>query len=393
MDPSNLQQHQHQQGMATHTPTFEDVLNCPSAKELQEQQKRSLMNRPQPEALKCPRCDSSNTKFCYYNNYSLTQPRYFCKACRRYWTKGGSLRNVPVGGGCRKNNKRISSCSSSSATSKAKSSPSSSISSHHHLHHHHQDNNNNQIYLNTNSIINPLLTFPSSLSYDTNDLTLAFGRLHKQQPTTTRQLGFDHEHHQTSYGNTNSIIGNLINSSSNSSNTANPGFIDALRSGFLDPSSGFHNFYSSYGNGISMGDHHQQHHQQQQVESNNNNNNNNGGSVINGICHEEDDDQHHRDEQVVLPNYDQVEMGLTSTTSSTITTATKQELLKDNETKILWNFPWHGQFGGEQANHHHHHNNNSIHNNIMGNVIDTSSGVRDWNGLNGWHGLVNSPLM
>ncbi|CAI9780248.1 unnamed protein product [Fraxinus pennsylvanica] len=50
----------------------------------------------------CPRCGSSNTKFCYYNNYSLTQPRYLCKGCRRYWTKGGSLRNVPVGGGCRK---------------------------------------------------------------------------------------------------------------------------------------------------------------------------------------------------------------------------------------------------------------------------------------------------
>ncbi|XP_027349339.1 dof zinc finger protein DOF3.5-like [Abrus precatorius] len=50
----------------------------------------------------CPRCGSSNTKFCYYNNYSSSQPRYFCKGCRRYWTKGGSLRNVPVGGGCRK---------------------------------------------------------------------------------------------------------------------------------------------------------------------------------------------------------------------------------------------------------------------------------------------------
>ncbi|EHA8587209.1 dof zinc finger protein DOF5.6 [Cocos nucifera] len=60
--------------------------------------------RPQQEqALKCPRCDSTHTKFCYYNNYSLSQPRYFCKTCRRYWTKGGSLRNVPVGGGCRKN--------------------------------------------------------------------------------------------------------------------------------------------------------------------------------------------------------------------------------------------------------------------------------------------------
>ncbi|KVH98493.1 dof zinc finger protein DOF5.4-like [Cynara cardunculus var. scolymus] len=52
--------------------------------------------------LKCPRCDSSNTKFCYYNNYNLSQPRHFCKSCRRYWTNGGVLRNVPVGGGIRK---------------------------------------------------------------------------------------------------------------------------------------------------------------------------------------------------------------------------------------------------------------------------------------------------
>ncbi|XP_030524562.1 dof zinc finger protein DOF3.1-like [Rhodamnia argentea] len=54
-------------------------------------------------APSCPRCASGHTKFCYYNNYSLSQPRYFCKSCRRYWTKGGSIRNVPVGGGCRKN--------------------------------------------------------------------------------------------------------------------------------------------------------------------------------------------------------------------------------------------------------------------------------------------------
>ncbi|XP_057983518.1 dof zinc finger protein DOF1.8-like [Malania oleifera] len=54
-------------------------------------------------APSCPRCASPNTKFCYYNNYSLSQPRFFCRSCRRYWTKGGSLRNVPVGGGCRKN--------------------------------------------------------------------------------------------------------------------------------------------------------------------------------------------------------------------------------------------------------------------------------------------------
>ncbi|KAI3466687.1 hypothetical protein Pfo_023350 [Paulownia fortunei] len=61
---------------------------------------------PHQQPLNCPRCDSSNTKFCYYNNYSLSQPRHFCKACKRYWTRGGTLRNVPVGGGCRKN-KRV----------------------------------------------------------------------------------------------------------------------------------------------------------------------------------------------------------------------------------------------------------------------------------------------
>ncbi|XP_018472771.1 dof zinc finger protein DOF2.5 isoform X2 [Raphanus sativus] len=63
------------------------------------------------EKVNCPRCNSTNTKFCYYNNYSLTQPRYFCKGCRRYWTEGGSLRNVPVGGSSKKN-KRPSSSSS-----------------------------------------------------------------------------------------------------------------------------------------------------------------------------------------------------------------------------------------------------------------------------------------
>ncbi|KAK9665955.1 hypothetical protein RND81_14G148900 [Saponaria officinalis] len=61
---------------------------------------------PEHEQLRCPRCDSNNTKFCYYNNYNLSQPRHFCKSCKRYWTKGGTLRNIPVGGGCRKSSKR-----------------------------------------------------------------------------------------------------------------------------------------------------------------------------------------------------------------------------------------------------------------------------------------------
>ncbi|KAK8947489.1 Cyclic dof factor 2 [Platanthera guangdongensis] len=52
--------------------------------------------------LPCPRCKSKHTKFCYFNNYNLKQPRHFCKNCQRYWTAGGSIRNVPVGAGRRK---------------------------------------------------------------------------------------------------------------------------------------------------------------------------------------------------------------------------------------------------------------------------------------------------
>ncbi|KAJ0264639.1 Dof zinc finger protein [Hirschfeldia incana] len=79
----------------------------------QQQQQKQPQQFPEQEQLKCPRCDSPNTKFCYYNNYNLSQPRHFCKSCRRYWTKGGALRNVPVGGGSRKNAKRSSTSSSS----------------------------------------------------------------------------------------------------------------------------------------------------------------------------------------------------------------------------------------------------------------------------------------
>ncbi|XP_057764559.1 dof zinc finger protein 4-like [Salvia miltiorrhiza] len=62
----------------------------------------------QAEALKCPRCASTNTKFCYYNNYNKSQPRHFCKSCKRHWTKGGTLRNVPVGGGRKNKRPKIS---------------------------------------------------------------------------------------------------------------------------------------------------------------------------------------------------------------------------------------------------------------------------------------------
>ncbi|KAF7809786.1 dof zinc finger protein DOF3.4 [Senna tora] len=95
---------------------------------------------PEQEHLPCPRCDSTNTKFCYYNNYNFSQPRHFCKSCRRYWTHGGTLRDIPVGGGSRKNAKRSRTTASSSSSAAA--SPSSvnvtavsSASTHHHQDH------------------------------------------------------------------------------------------------------------------------------------------------------------------------------------------------------------------------------------------------------------------
>ncbi|KAK7400597.1 hypothetical protein VNO78_11807 [Psophocarpus tetragonolobus] len=71
--------------------------------------------RAAPQQQKCPRCDSTNTKFCYFNNYSLSQPRHFCKTCKRYWTHGGTFRNIPVGGGSRKGKRARTNISSPSS--------------------------------------------------------------------------------------------------------------------------------------------------------------------------------------------------------------------------------------------------------------------------------------
>ncbi|XP_071693666.1 dof zinc finger protein DOF4.6-like [Rutidosis leptorrhynchoides] len=101
------------------------VQNTPnSCSKLPSSNSSSLERRSRPQkesAVNCPRCNSTNTKFCYYNNYSLSQPRYFCKTCRRYWTEGGSLRNVPVGGGSRKNKRSSSSSSASTITTTSNS--------------------------------------------------------------------------------------------------------------------------------------------------------------------------------------------------------------------------------------------------------------------------------
>lgn len=81
----------------------------PSSLESSKNEEKSETNNSQEKTLKkpdkilpCPRCNSKETKFCYYNNYNVNQPRHFCKNCQRYWTDGGAMRNVPVGAGRRK---------------------------------------------------------------------------------------------------------------------------------------------------------------------------------------------------------------------------------------------------------------------------------------------------
>ncbi|KAG2308472.1 hypothetical protein Bca4012_082441 [Brassica carinata] len=139
------------------------------------------------EAQNCPRCESPNTKFCYYNNYSLSQPRYFCKSCRRYWTKGGTLRNVPVGGGCRRN-KRSSSFSK---------------------------NINKPINFHNDPLHNPLVTgMPSSFGYDSIDLNLAFAALHKHPPsqaTPSFRFGGEVSFYGNSTNTHSGVLGNELN--------------------------------------------------------------------------------------------------------------------------------------------------------------------------------------
>ncbi|KAK7412318.1 hypothetical protein VNO78_03771 [Psophocarpus tetragonolobus] len=95
-----------------------ELLKPPPMKKQQQQSQPS-------EPLKCPRCDSINTKFCYYNNYNKSQPRHFCRACKRHWTKGGTLRNVPVGGG--RKNKRVKKSTTATVTATATATATNSI--------------------------------------------------------------------------------------------------------------------------------------------------------------------------------------------------------------------------------------------------------------------------
>ncbi|KAL1327119.1 hypothetical protein AAHE18_13G277900 [Arachis hypogaea] len=85
---------------------------------MKKQQQNNQSSSSSSEPMKCPRCESTNTKFCYYNNYNKSQPRYLCRTCKRHWTKGGTLRNVPVGGG-RKNKRVKKSTATATATATA----------------------------------------------------------------------------------------------------------------------------------------------------------------------------------------------------------------------------------------------------------------------------------
>ncbi|KAL0542506.1 hypothetical protein IC582_022620 [Cucumis melo] len=166
------------------------------------------------QALKCPRCNSSNTKFCYYNNYSLSQPRYFCKACRRYWTEGGSLRNVPVGGGSRKNKRSSLSSSSTSSDHNKKINASHQIINHQDLNlaifPPNNNNNNNNTSISTSSSSSHLLAsfmtapatgmFNSSGGFGLNELkppaSLSFSLEGFDQNGVRGYGDLHHHHHQ-----------------------------------------------------------------------------------------------------------------------------------------------------------------------------------------------------
>lgn len=231
---------------------------------------------PHDQALKCPRCDSTHTKFCYYNNYSLSQPRYFCKTCRRYWTKGGTLRNIPVGGGCRKNKKVVS---------KKPNDQSSSSSS---------------MIISQNSMINNIIN-PGSSSSPPNptDLQLSF----------PDQLQFSH------LGN---LLGNGNPSFMEINNNKQPiEFMESKMEAIVGNSRNYDFMGSSGGHGDNWigHHHHNQHHGSEQNfhgfcspfgMSMDGNNNGNNGSYMDTcqrimLPYDQTADHHNHDKRLMLP--------------------------------------------------------------------------------------------
>ncbi|XP_062206478.1 dof zinc finger protein 2-like [Phragmites australis] len=79
------------------------------------------------EPLPCPRCGSRETKFCYFNNYNVRQPRHLCRACRRYWTAGGALRRVASASPGRRRQRPNARSAAAAASTAAASSASASV--------------------------------------------------------------------------------------------------------------------------------------------------------------------------------------------------------------------------------------------------------------------------
>ncbi|KAJ1438928.1 Zinc finger, Dof-type [Sesbania bispinosa] len=81
-------------------PQHEDL---PGAENVTEEEEEADPDDTPSNAEEETRIQASWTLNSVTNNYNINQPRYFCKACQRYWTAGGTMRNVPVGAGRRKN--------------------------------------------------------------------------------------------------------------------------------------------------------------------------------------------------------------------------------------------------------------------------------------------------
>ncbi|CAK8530566.1 unnamed protein product [Lathyrus sativus] len=193
---------------------------------IMEKQGQELLqqhHQQQQQALKCPRCDSSNTKFCYYNNYSLSQPRHFCKACKRYWTRGGTLRNVPVGGGYRRNNKRSSNGPSTTTLIKR---PISTIEI--------ATNSTSSTPSSTSNQMNPMVYGLSSTNNPCHDVNLPFSRFNINSRLSTSSgydpqpqmnfiglgfsSGFDNNGYTNGFNTSNNNYDSIFGSSTSASN-------------------------------------------------------------------------------------------------------------------------------------------------------------------------------
>lgn len=193
-----------------------------------------IIQQQQQPPLKCPRCDSSNTKFCYYNNYSLSQPRHFCKACKRYWTRGGTLRKVPVGGGCRKN-KRVKKASTKTTASESNSpSLSAPVTT---------TSTNPSASLNRIDRITPLVYGLHSNS-SSSDINLSFQRFNSTMADTAPVFDYNLQHNLLGFSSSGLMANDNTTSKSFLSNYV-PSPIYASSNSSVSPSSTMASFITT----------------------------------------------------------------------------------------------------------------------------------------------------